>query len=74
MAIASNDKTLFVATDLEIYSTTLDTMQDIKSLVKMKPTNYITKLNAQNDKLAISFLSTNNPNSIELYTEHKPND
>ncbi|NMR24600.1 hypothetical protein HH219_03395 [Pseudoalteromonas sp. NEC-BIFX-2020_015] len=74
VAIASNDKTLFVATDLEIYSTTLDTMQDIKSLVKMKPTNYITKLNAQNDKLAISFLSTNNPNSIELYTEHKPND
>ena len=72
ITMVSNDKTLFLATSNEVYSADLDNIQDVKSLLKMKPSDYISQLNAKNDKLAVSFLSTNNPNNIELYSENKP--
>ena len=72
ITMASNDTTLFLATEQEVYNVALNTMQDPKSVFKLKPYNYISNIKVNNDKLAVSFLSTSNLNSIKLYTENAP--
>lgn len=72
VTMASNEQTLFIATSANIYSAALEELTEVNTLIKMKPSNYILHLNAQNEKLAISFVTANNQNSIELYTEKRP--
>ena len=69
VSMASNLHSLYIATDTEVFSINLATMQGIESVLQMKPSHYISRLNAKNDKLAVTFLTANNQNSIELYTK-----
>lgn len=72
ITMASNDTTLFLATYQEVYNVALNTMQDPKSVFKMKPYDYILNIKVNNDKLAVSFVSTSNLNSIKFYSENTP--
>ena len=69
VSMASNLHSLYIATDTEVFSINLATMQGVESVLQMKPSHYISRLNAKNDKLAVTFLTANNQNSIELYTK-----
>lgn len=69
VSMASNLHSLYIATDTEVFSINLATMQGVELVLQMKPSHYISRLNAKNDKLAVTFLTANNQNSIELYTK-----
>jgi DNA-binding winged helix-turn-helix (wHTH) protein len=69
ISMTSNQHSLYIATETEVYSIKLANLQDVELALQMQPLHFISQLNASNDKLAISFLTANSQNSIELYTE-----
>ncbi|WP_300542498.1 winged helix-turn-helix domain-containing protein [uncultured Pseudoalteromonas sp.] len=69
ITMTSNHHSLYIATNNEIYSIDLANIQNVDLAMKMRPLHYITHINASNDKLAISLLTANSQNSIELYTK-----
>ncbi len=69
ISMTSNQHSLYIATETEVYSIKLANPQDVELALQMQPLHFISQLNASNDKLAISFLTANSQNSIELYTE-----
>ena len=69
ISMASNQHSLYIATEAEVYSINLAKMQDVELAVQLQHLHFISHLNANNDKLAISFLTANTQNSIELYTK-----
>ncbi|MEQ5876064.1 winged helix-turn-helix domain-containing protein [Pseudoalteromonas sp. NFXS39] len=69
ISMASNQHSLYIATETEVYSIKLANLQDVELALQMQRLHFISHINANNDKLAISFITANSQNSIELYTE-----